>query len=86
MTRQIHMCMSIAGALRMTPKEFDRAWDGCVTDDDGKPMSTLAFREHLKERRNAGEKYFPLAECDNFDPQTGCRGHEIDDDETQPTA
>lgn len=74
MSRTIHMCISLRGALMNWE---DRAWRNCVTADDGHIMTPsevkLQFLDYLAE----GKKVIPMdSSCDNFDFQKGCLGHE----------
>ncbi len=48
---------------------------GCITTD-GKTLNTAAeVREFLRGQLALGRKYLPCGDCDNFDYQTGCKGH-----------
>ena len=72
-TAMIHCCLDIKGAMR-SPKDFI----GCITVD-GKTLNTVSeiqafFQYHL----DMGHRVLPLADCDNFDYQTGCKGHKKD--------
>ena len=64
-TRTLHVRMDIAGAIR------NRAFD-CFTDDNGDAVPVREAEAGLKARLAAGEKYFPMCDCPDFDPQTGC--------------
>lgn len=68
----IHMCISIAGALRNTTA---RKMDGWMTDEQGRPLSGKYVREQFKKAQFEGKRVLPMGDCDNFDYQTGCKGH-----------
>lgn len=83
MTRSIHhMALSVEGALRNYPtdKAFIKAFKGSVTDNEGKPIHPLKFRDELWKLHGQGVKVIPMGDCDAFDPVTGCPGHPIEDD------
>lgn len=69
----IHSCMNVKGYLMNTP---DAEMRGVATNEDGKPMSAREFKSWLLDELLKGHKVIPLGKCDNFDYQTGCRGHE----------
>lgn len=76
MRRKIHLCLNIEGALKAA-----KAYVGEITVD-GKVLNTVNeveafFKEHLA----MGRRVLPLGDCDNFDYQTGCKGHVIDEEE-----
>ncbi len=68
----MHCSLDIEGASRK-PQD----WVNCITVD-GKTLKTIEevksfFEEHLK----LGHKVLPLGGCDNFDYETGCKGHKV---------
>jgi len=70
MRTMYHLCVDCSGALKH-PAQFR----GCITVD-GKVLNTTAeikafFRHHL----DMGHRVIPFGDCDNFDWQTGCKGH-----------
>lgn len=67
-TTRIHMCLDIAGALRNGNL-------GYFQHDDGRRMTDREAKDRLKLLQAKGWRVFPLGDCDNFDPQTGCKGH-----------
>lgn len=69
MITNYHMCICIEGALRQ-PRLL-KYW----TDDDGNPQKPAAVREFLRCELAKGRKVLPMGECDNFDYQSGCKGH-----------
>lgn len=68
-TRTTHLCLNIAGALRR------RSLKGWFTDDEGREMSDREARDHLRMEQHKGHRVIPMGKCDNFDYQTGCKGH-----------
>lgn len=76
MKRIIHCCLSIDGALKAA-KDFVGA-----IKVDGKILSTVGeVKAFLKEQLAMGRRVLPMGDCDNFDYQTGCKGHIVEDDE-----
>ncbi len=63
-SQTIHLKMSISGAIQ------NRAFGGF--EENGIPVSRKQVERMLLERLSAGEKYFPMCDCKDFDPQTGC--------------
>ncbi|MGN0743886.1 MAG: hypothetical protein ACI4MZ_01240 [Christensenellales bacterium] len=77
MKRKMHMCLNIEGAIR-NAKDLK----GCITLDDGRVLNTVAeIRDFLLAQLAMGRKVLPIGDCDNFDYQTGCKGHIIEEDE-----
>ena len=69
--KKVHMKMDINGCLMRSDNEID----GIMTDNSGNELSAPEIRKRLKECLGKGWKYIPVGECDNFDYQTGCMGH-----------
>lgn len=67
-----HMSLNIRGAIL----NKDYSW---FSRDDGTPASLREAESFLLDRLALGERFLPIGECDNFDHQKGCLGH--DDDE-----
>lgn len=73
--KRIHMCLDIEGGIKNAK---DLA--GHITVD-GRTLKTVKeVREFLGYQLAMGRRVLPMGECDNFDYQTGCRGHVIGDD------
>lgn len=75
MRTRYHMCVDCAGGLKRA-KDFK----GCITVN-GKVLNTVPeikafFQYHL----NMGHRVIPCGDCDNFDWQTGCKGHPVEVD------
>jgi hypothetical protein len=47
---------------------------------DGTKMTGQEIQDHLRQLLAEGKKQLCLDACDNFDDQTGCRGHDEDHD------
>lgn len=66
-----HLCLNIEGGIKHAAE-----LRGCI-EVDGKTLDTVKeVRAFLREQLALGRKYLPYGECDNFDYQTGCKGHE----------
>ena len=66
-----HLCADIEEAI-----ENAMELRCCLTDENGKELYTVAMvREYLRGQLAKGRKYLPYGVCDNFDYQTGCKGH-----------
>lgn len=77
MSKRYHCCLSIEGAIR-NAKDLK----GCITLDDSRVlMSVKEIRDFMKKQLAMGRKVLPCGDCDNFDYQTGCKGHEVVEDE-----
>ena len=75
--RRLHMCLEISGGI-----ERAKMLAGNITVD-GKTLKTAAeVREFLKGQLALGRRVLPMCECDNFDYQKGCLGHEIKERES----
>lgn len=72
----IHMCMSVAGFLRNNPK----GKKGMFTRDDGTTLTAKESRQWMLYQQSLGRKVIPMCECDNFDYETGCKGHKTEED------
>lgn len=68
-----HMCLDIEGFL--SNARFPDKFKGMFKHDDGSPMSPADARAELFACLRKGWRVIPLGACDNFDYQTGCRGH-----------
>lgn len=76
MPKRIHLSLDIRGALL---NWVDSEWIGVVTDDDGRKLSPREAKARLLDELANGKKFLPIGECEGFDYQTGCPGHEIPD-------
>ena len=74
--RQVHLCLSVRGALNQTKAEMKRMAPSITVD--GKQLRTAnEVREFLLDELAQGHEMLPFGECDNFDWKTGCKGHEV---------
>ena len=76
MKRIIQLSIDIDGGIQNA-----RLLKGCITVD-GRVLNTVKeIRAFLYEQKAMGRDVLPIGECDNFDYQTGCRGHQVEDEE-----
>ena len=52
-----------------------------MTHKDGKPFTHEEVKEFFSKLLDNGYERYPMGECDNFDKQDGCLGHEISEKE-----
>lgn len=70
------MSLNIDGGIQNA-----RLLKGCITVD-GRVLNTVKeIRAFLYEQKAMGRKVLPMGDCDNFDYQTGCLGHQVEDGE-----
>jgi hypothetical protein len=69
-----HMGLSVKGALNQIPNNDKMSF---ANHDDGRPMTNRQLRAYLRMADFEGKKLLPMGECDNFDYQEGCRGHDV---------
>lgn len=69
-----HFDLDIRGTLRNL-KGRKRNAKSYANHDDGRPMTNAEFEEYLLDQLSKGRQVLPVGDCDNFDYQTGCRGH-----------
>jgi len=72
-----HFCLSLEGALAWPRKMFDRSFNNCIKDDGGRVLSVAEARTRFEALVAKGIKLIPYGECDNFDPDHGCKGHPV---------
>ena len=69
-----HLCIDVRGALNNL-LNGDRSWIGAITYGD----KLLTTKNEVKDFFNLclweGKLKLPIGDCDNFDYQTGCKGH-----------
>ena len=68
----IHLSLSVEGGIRNA-----RSLRNCIEVDGKTLRTTEEVRSFLREQQAMGRKYLPCDDCDNFDYQTGCKGHTI---------
>ncbi len=74
--RTVHVCQSVTGPLmHWTKRDWQNAtkW---ITKPDGSSFTADELKAAFIEELAKGHKVIPMCECDNFDYETGCRGHE----------
>lgn len=67
----IHLCIDCEDALRH-PKDFK----GVIIVDGRTLMTVPEIKAFFREQLEFGHKVIPCGDCDNFDWETGCKGHE----------
>ena len=72
MTRLIHFCLCIEGALR----QKNLTW---LNDDNGNPLSTIRAKRLLIEELAKGKKYLVSDNCNNVDADGRCLGHDVEE-------
>lgn len=74
MTTRHHCSLYIESALKNAEQFVD-----CIEDENGNTLDTIEkVRAFFKEQQAMGRKVLPYGDCDNFDYETGCKGHTID--------
>lgn len=74
MKYRMHCCIDCEGAI-----EQAKHLKGNITVD-GKTLNTVKeVRDFFREQLAMGRKVIPTGDCDNFDYQTGCKGHVIEE-------
>ena len=75
MIRKImHCCLDISGGIKNA-----KSLIGCITVEGRTLMDVEEIKSFLREQLELGRRVLPCGDCDNFDYQTGCRGHENTD-------
>ena len=70
----LHMACDIRGLLSNSNRKG--SLDGIMTDNEtGRTLTDAEARAYLKECLDKGWRVLPMGDCDNFDYQTGCKGH-----------
>jgi hypothetical protein len=73
--RIIHCCLDIEGGIRHA-----KDLKGCITVDGRTLMTANEVKSFLREQLAMGRQVLPMGDCDNFDYQTGCKGHVVEED------
>lgn len=75
MEYKYHIHINIKGAMRNAEEYIG------VVIVDGKKLQTVEeVKQFFQSQLDLGRRILPVGECDNFDYQRGCRGHEIKED------
>lgn len=72
--RMIHCCLDIKGGIMNA-----RMLKGVITVDGHTLTTVKEIRSFLQEQLDMGRRVLPMADCDNFDYQTGCKGHVVEE-------
>lgn len=72
--RMIHCCLDIEGGMMNA-----RMLKGVITVDGHTLTTVKAIKNFLQEQLDMGRRVLPMGDCDNFDYQTGCKGHVVED-------
>ncbi len=76
MGRIVHCCADIQGMLNFHHRKG--SLNGVLKDSTGRHLSDDEARKYLNDCLAKGWRVLPMGECDNFDYQTGCKGHPAD--------
>jgi hypothetical protein len=69
--------VSVRGVLSKSLRQIGRDWKGAIRTEDGRLLTEPEeIREAFFDELAKGHEYIPMGKCDNFDPKTGCRGHD----------
>lgn len=72
--RMIHMALNIRGGI-----DNAKSLCGCI-NVDGKTLNTeQEVKRFLWEQLAMGRRLLPCGDCDNFDFETGCKGHDMEE-------
>ncbi len=74
--RLIHCCLDISGGMKNA-----KMLKGCITVDGHTLNTVKEIRDFLQKQLDMGRRVLPMGDCDNFDYQTGCGGHYVEDAE-----
>lgn len=75
MSRTMHCCLSVRGALNWPKREMKKNCNW-IKKDDGSRFTPDELRDALMDELAKGHEVIPMGPCDNFDYKHGCRGHE----------
>ena len=70
--RTIHMCLDIEGGIYNA-----KMLKGAITVGGKKLNTVKEVRDFLNGQLALGRRVLPMCDCDNFDYQKGCLGHEV---------
>jgi hypothetical protein len=71
--RTLHLAADIRGMLENHKRKG--SLKGVFKDSNGKPLTDEEARDYLYGCLAKGWRVIPFGDCDNFDYQTGCKGH-----------
>lgn len=79
MSRIVHMCLDVRGAMMWPKSRLKGMFRHVVT---GKPCTYAESMESLMDHVAQGHIVIPIGnECDGFSYETGCPGHERDEED-----
>lgn len=80
MSKALHLCLSVRGALAWDKREAKRNMKG-IKKADGTPFRSVEeLRDFFMDQLVAGREVLPIdTECKSFDFKTGCRGCEVEE-------
>ena len=73
--RMIHCCLDIRGGM-MNAKMLK----GVITVDGHTLNTVREIKNFLQGQLDMGREVLPMGDCDNFDYQTGCQGHVVEEE------
>lgn len=74
MSKTMHMCLDVRGALMWPNSKLKHLF---VNNETGKKLTATEAKEHLMQKLSEGWEVLPLGKmCEGFDKKTGCPGHE----------
>lgn len=74
--RRMHICLDIEGGIKSAKKLA-----GSIKVDGRTLETAKEVKEFLRYQLALGRRVLPIGDCDDFDYQTGCRGHEVNEGE-----
>lgn len=72
----MHCCLDIEGGIKNA-----KSLIGCITVDGHILMDVREIKAFLREQLEMGRRVLPCGDCDNFDYQTGCQGHQLKEEQ-----
>lgn len=71
-----HMSQSVTGPLKnWTKGDWNRMAKGWNRPDGTSPTGE-ELKDYFLDKLSEGWRVLPMGDCDNFDKQKGCQGHE----------
>lgn len=72
--RTFHCCLDISGGIKNA-----KMWRDCIRVDGRLLHTEREVKAFFREQQAMGRRVLPLGDCDNFDYQTGCKGHPMEE-------
>ena len=73
--RIIHCCLDISGGIKNA-----KQLRGSITVDGKTLTTTDEVKSFLYSQLDMGRRVLPMGDCDNFDYQRGCMGHDVEEE------